>query len=345
VAEDLFVGRIAIGLIGPGIALCLIPAAYRRGVLRPMIPKAWPKGFLPFALRTCGSGIVGTLVFGRSELFAFDAYGRSHQAGVFALAAGVAGLITAPIDSLLNPLLPAATGLLTTQPERAGGALLRGLRTSTLLAGLILVGIPTVAPLLPVIYGASFATAVRAFVVLAIVSCVQSVNHPVTAFLLAARRTDVLLKTGLVSLVIDLGLAFALVPSFGVMGAVTASAAAQLLVLLVVARRVGVLLSVTPWDQLRAVSYFLDAMAVTGVVLTVQFLLRDLSHWSLALIGFVAAVVGIATLGRFRRSTGLVDADIEVITRGLPGPLRHPFNATVRVLSLRVSADQRSVTP
>ena len=340
-ASSVFIGRLALGLVGPLLALLLIPGWARSAVLRPVLPRAWPTGFMGFALRTCGAGVVSTLVFGRSELLAFEAYGRAHQAGVFALAAGVAGLITAPIDSLLGPLLPAATGLYATEPERAGSALLRGLRTSTLLAGLVLVGIPTVAPLLPVIYGGSFATATRAFVVLAIVSCVQSVNHPVTAFLLAGRRTDLLLKTGIVSLVIDLALAFALIPSIGVAGAVIASSVAQLIVLLVIAQRVGQLLGVHLWDQLKAVSYFIDALCILAGVLLLEYAVRDLPHWQIALVGFAGAIVGIGLLGRIRRSTGLEASDVDVITRGLPSPLRPLFTGAIRVMSLQA---KRTVT-
>lgn len=334
-ASSVFIGRVAFGLIGPVMALLLIPRWLRSAVLRPTLPRRFPDGFLPFALRTCGSGVITTLVFGRSELLAFEAYDKIHQAGVFALAAGVAGLITAPIDSLLNPLLPAATGLLATEPHRAGQAMLRGLRTSTLLAGLVLVGIPTVAPLLPVIYGGTFATATRAFVALAIVSCIQSVNHPVTAFLLAARRIDLLLKTGILSLVIDVSLAFALIPVIGVAGAVTASAAAQLLVLWVIAYRVGQLLHVTLWQQLKAVSYFIDALMILVAVLLLQFAIRGLSHWQVSLVGFVGALVGIAVLGRVRRSTGLDRSDVEVIQGGLPRPLRAGFGWLVRAFALQ----------
>jgi O-antigen/teichoic acid export membrane protein len=335
-ASSVFIGRVAVGLIGPLLALLRIPGPMRAALLRPKLPRRWPDGFVPFALRTCGAGVVSTLVFGRSELLAFDSYGKIHDAGVFALAAGVAGLITAPIDSLLNPLLPAATSLLVTEPRRAGQALLRGLRTSTLLAGLIVVSIPTVAPLLPVVYGGSFATATRAFVALAVVSCIQSVNHPVTAFLLAGRRTDLLLKTGLLSVAIDAGLAFALIPSIGVAGAVVASSAAQLLVLFVVSYRVGQMVGVTIWQQLRAVSYFVDALIILAAVVLVQFTVRGLPHWEISVIGFAAALLGIAVLGRLRPATGLEPADVEVIRQGLPRPFRSLFVRLIGVFSLQV---------
>jgi O-antigen/teichoic acid export membrane protein len=335
VPTSVFIGRIALGLLGPALALVLIPGVMRTAVLRPRFPRHWPAGFLPFAFRTCGSGVVSTLVFGRSELFVFQAYGRPEQAGLFALAAGVAGLITAPIDSLLGPLLPATAGLLAISPERAGAALLRGLRTSTLLAGLIAaVAVPVIAPLLPLIYGKTFSGAIAAFVALAVVSCVQSVNHPVLAFLLAGRQTGLLLSAGLFSVALDLAIAFATIPLLGVAGAVIASSVAQLSVLGVVAYKVGQFVGVTFAAQVRATSYFLDALLTATVAFSVEWALPSLPRVVTAAAGLAAAILAVAALGRIRRATGLTAEDINVIVRGLPKVLRPIFRAVVQMFAL-----------
>jgi O-antigen/teichoic acid export membrane protein len=330
---SVFLGRIALGLLGPLIALLVIPSDFRRAVLRPRLPRHWPPGFLGFAFRTCGSGLVSTLVFGRSELFVFQIYDRPEQAGLFALSAGVAGLITAPIDSLLGPLLPATTGLLALSPERAGSALLRGLRTSATLAGLVAaVAVPVLAPLLPLIYGNSFTDAVVAFVILAIVSCAQSVNHPVLAFLMAGRQTGLLLKTGLLSVIADMTIAFVTIPFWGVAGAVVASCVAQLSVLAIVAHRVGAMVGVTVGAQLRAVSFFSTALAVAAIALAAE--LAPSPSAVRSLVGLGVSLTAVAVFGRLRPSVGLSASDVEVISGGLPRPLRASFRGTLRVLAL-----------
>ena len=341
VASSVFVGRLALGLVGPVLALFLIPQVFRSAVLRPLLPRRWPAGFLPFALRTCASGVVASLVFGRPELLLFDAYGHGEQAGLFALATGVAGLITAPIDSLLGPLLPAAAGLLAMSPGRAGSALLRGLRTSTMLAGLVAaLGIPLVAPLLPSIYGGSFSDAKVAFVTLATVSCIQSVNHPVQAFLMGSRRTGLLLRVALVSLVVDAAVAAIAIPLLGVMGGVLASSVAQLGTLVVVARRIGALLGLSVTDQLGAVSYFVDATIAGAAAMAVEYATDRLPAVVVAALGTSTGLVAIGVLGRLRPSSGLFHADEEVIHRGLPGPLRPLFRHTITVLGLRSQVAQ-----
>lgn len=342
VPASVFVARLTVLSLGPAAALLLLAKDVRHAVLRPLLPAGWPPGFLAFAFRTAGSAVVSTLVFSRSELFVFKAYGLATQAGLFALSAGVAGLITAPIDSLLNPLLPAATGLLTTSPERAGAALLRGLRTSTLFAGLVAaVGIPVLTPLLPLIYGGSFGAAATAFVVLAVVSCVQSTGHPVTAFLLAGRLTGVLLRVSVLAVVIDLGLAVALIPLIGVPGAVIASTLAQFTVLLVSARRVGLLLGVRASSQLGAMSFFIDALVVAAVAGGVEVAVGGPAALR-GIIGLLVAFTALALAGRVHPSSGLTRADVSVIAGGLPRPFRSWFVWSVRIFSLeRKSSAER----
>lgn len=338
-SSSMFAARVALGIVGPLIALCSIPSVWRSAIMRPLLPRAFPHGFLSFALRTSGSGIVSALIFGRSELFVFQAYGRHVQAGLFALAAGVAGLITAPIDSLLGPLLPATAGLLAISPERAGQALLRGLRASALLAGLILATvIPTVAPLLPAIYGHSFAGAIGAFTALAVVSCIQSVNHPVLAFLMAARRSGLLLKTGLISVVIDAAVAFAAIPRFGVAGAVAASGLAQLTTLAIVALSVGRQLHVDAHGVVHACRFMADAAIVMSLALGVEAIVTKQDRVVVALCGAATAAGGLAVIGRIHRSVGLERGDIDSILAGMPRGLQRPFNIVVKVFAIEAHA-------
>lgn len=335
VASSVYVGRTTAAMVGPILAFCLLPSAIRSAVIRPKLTLRFPPGFVRFALNTAASAIVASLVFGRSELFAFQAFDLPKEAGLFALAAGVAALITAPIDALLGPLLPAATGLLAINPARAEAALLRGLRTSALLAGLVAaVAIPVVAPILPLIYGDSFKGAEAAYIALAVVSCVASVNHPVQAFLMGLKETGLLFRVGLCSLVLDLGLAFATVSNFGIAGAVIASSVAQLATLFLVAYRVAHKLGVHLLELIRAVSYFVYAVLVGGVAYTAQLALHEWPDYCRALIALAVALIATAVVGQLRPAVGLTEGDISAIRRGLPPVLRPMFMMMVQILGL-----------
>lgn len=335
-AVSILVARLALGLLPALLALALLPPPLRTAVLRPVLPRGLPAGFWPYALRTGASGVVASLVFGRPELLVFDAYGRAEQAGVFALAAGVAALITAPVDALLGPLLPATAGLLAISPERAGAALLRGLRTSAMLAGLVLaVGVPVAAPLLPVVYGRAFSGATAPFVVLAVVSCLGSVNHPVHAFLLAARRTGLLLGVAVASLVVDGVVAAATIPTLGVTGGVIATSVAQLGTLVVIARRVGAALQVPATDQLRAALFLIPSVTAGCLALLAGYVVRDGGWAAQAAVGAVVALACVAVGGRALPGIGLDATDVQVIAGNLPRRCAPVFALAVRSLGLQ----------
>jgi O-antigen/teichoic acid export membrane protein len=94
------------------------------------------------------------------------------------------------------------------------------------------------------IYGSEFAAAANLFLVLALVSCVQSLHHPVTAFIYAKRRVGTMLAINIIAFAIDIGITVATVPALGAWGAVIGNATGQVLSLgpavYVVARDLGV---------------------------------------------------------------------------------------------------------
>ena len=86
--------------------------ARHRAAFKPLRPFRWPPGFSRYSSRVLVAGLVTTLVFSRCEILVLDAYGAAAAAGAFALAAGLASQITAPIDAMLGPLIPAAASLI-----------------------------------------------------------------------------------------------------------------------------------------------------------------------------------------------------------------------------------------
>ena len=159
-----------------------LDATRRRQVLRPRAPR-FGHSFWRFALLSWVAGLLGLLVFSRSEIFILEAFHKHAALGWFAVAFGLSWQMTAPVDALLLPLLPAISGLLASWPDRAQAAFERSTRISAVASGAVAaVVVPMLVFAIPLVYGASFGRASWLFLPLALVSMLQSVNNPVTAF-------------------------------------------------------------------------------------------------------------------------------------------------------------------
>ena len=168
-------------------------------MLQPRLPRSLGKPFWRYSLASWASGLVGLLVFSRSEIFLLQAFNQPEALGLFALAFGLSQQITAPVDAMLHPLTPAVAGLLSEWPERAAQAFERSTRVSALLSGgVAAVVVPTLVFAVPLIYGDAFESAAWLFVPLALVSAFQSVNNPVLAFVNARQRGGLILKASTV---------------------------------------------------------------------------------------------------------------------------------------------------
>ena len=229
-ASATFSAQLAAGVLGPALCFLVIRTNERHAFLRPLLFRRLPAGFLRYGLSACGAALVGTLVYGRSEIFVLEAHRLRFAAGIFALATGLAGQITVPMDSVMGPLLPTAAGLLAEAPERATEAASRALRVTSVLASFTMAtAVPVVVVAIPLLFGHQFVTARGPFLLLGIVSCLGSVTVPMTMFVLATRHAGSMLRVNLACLIVDAGLAIGLVPVLGLWGAVAANASAQLL--------------------------------------------------------------------------------------------------------------------
>lgn len=319
-AEPTWVARMAAGWLVPLLTFVVAPRDIRRASVRPSFPLRWPTGFWSYALLTMVAGVLTSLVFSRSELLVLDAYGQTANAGVFALAAGLAGQITAPIDAMLGPLLPAAAALLAIDRTRAAAAVERGLRLSTLaLSPLALVAIPAVAILIPSLYGSRFGTSGDLFVALAAVSCLQSVLHPVTAFMIALRMPRAMLLINGCSLIVDLGLVFALAPSLGATGAVIGNVAGQIFSLTAASALLSRHLDVDLSAMTSAVAPFGGAVLIASAAAASGLWAH--AHGvdvAIAVLGAVGSGAVIAMLA-VRAVRGIVtDADLASVTDAFP---------------------------
>jgi O-antigen/teichoic acid export membrane protein len=326
--------RIAVANIGSLVLLLLLPAPLRTAVLRPLWPRKWPPGFVSFGVKTAIGGLVALAVFSRSEIFVLQADRQHAAAGVFALAFGIAAHMTAPIDALLGPMMPAAVSLVTAAPERLGKAVLRGLRFTAVVAGAIAAtGIPLASALIEPLFGKSFEEVSSLVLPLALVSCIQSLNHPVTAFLYGLRKVGPVLAINLVAFSIDIGIAIATVGSLHAWGATIANVVGQLLALAGAAVLLKRALSLSAISLLGSMRTFVEGT----IAATVAWLVVDVltpSEWSAgarAGLGVVAGALIFLALQRFKDPV-LTSEDVSVVVEAMPHSLRGPMTRTAGLL-------------
>jgi O-antigen/teichoic acid export membrane protein len=215
--------------VGPLLARRFFPRYLRLALVSPRFPRDLPSGFPGYAAAAGVTTVVGILVASRSEVLGLQALGHSADVGVFALAAGVAGQVMLPANSLGSPLVPVVTALFHRDAAAALVDVGRALRLTGLLSGLTAAAlVPSAAFVIVPIYGSSFAGTEIPFACLAFVAAISGATAPLGALGFAVRQPRVLLATVCIALVVDLILVGALIPTFGLAGAVAANGAATL---------------------------------------------------------------------------------------------------------------------
>lgn len=314
-----FSARLLAVCIIPLLGVRALPRELRHALAHPLLPRSWPTGFVKYAVRTCCAGLLAQLVFSRCEIFVLQGYGQSAAAGIFALAFGLSGQISAPLDAILGPMVPATAGLLASGQERARAALLRGLRLSSAVASLLLsAGVPALVCLVPLVYGGDYERSSRLLIPLAVVSFMQSVLHPVTAFLYAAQRVGALIAGNLAALVLDVGLALVLVPHLGATGAVVANTVGQLVTLVVGATLVRHAVGTTYGEILVSVRLYLAIAATSAVAAGVAVQLsRQAPPLAVAVFASVLSLAAAACVARVLPPS-LEVGDLLAVQSGLP---------------------------
>jgi O-antigen/teichoic acid export membrane protein len=333
-ASATYSAQLVAGVLGPGLCFLVIRGSERKAFLRPLLFRQLPAGFIRYGLSACGAALVGTLVYGRSEIFVLQAHGLKVAAGIFALATGLAGQITVPMDSVMGPLLPTAAALLAEAPDRATEAASRTLRVTSVLASFTMAtAVPVVLIAIPLLFGHEFLEARGPFLLLGLVSCMGSVTVPLSMFLLATRNAGSMLRINIIALVADAALAIGLVPLLGLWGAVTANAGAQLLsfgLLTVIAiRRVGI--------ESSAVGHACRPL-ILGIGATALALVWTLpTGLPIGVVLVTAPLTAIAALAiGFRRlpTWCISTADGDLVESSLPTWLRSPYRWIARSFSL-----------
>jgi O-antigen/teichoic acid export membrane protein len=326
--------RLAVANVAPMVLLFVLPRTLRSAVLRPVLPTRWPDGFLPYAVKAAVGTLAAMLVFSRSEIFVLQADHLGFAAGVYALAFGLAMQLTAPVDALLGPMLPAAASLAAAAPERLAAALLRGLRFTALAAGgIAAVAIAPASAVIAPIYGTRFHSVSQLLLPLALASCIQSLNHPVTAFMYGMRRVGAMLLINVVAFAVDLAIAIATVPVLHAWGATLAVVTGQLISLAGAAwflRRELALPVAALAAALRAFPLGVAA-AVCGWLTCNVVVPSAVPAAADAALGFLVGGLVFFVLLRVDRPA-LTPEDVDVLAGGMPDKLRRPATRTLSFL-------------
>lgn len=318
VADVVWSARMVVAGFTVLAAILLVQPRYRRAVLTPRPPTGMPLGFWRFAVPMGLSGVVATIALSRSEVVLLEHLSTAEQVGLYALAFGLAGHLFAPAQALLNPLTPAISALREVEPSAIRHAYRKTVRVSGTVAGAIIaLGGPTLALLVPVLYGTDFAAARGLVLALVVVSGFLIVLYPMEAFVTARLRSDSILGLNFVSLVAVVAASVLLIPVVGAWGAVVGKMA------MVLAR--GFWLG---WRELPSFMVgrreFLATFRLPGagaLVAAVTYWGVDAGYEESALRAAFVALVASALLYPLVLLLvrgGLHDEDLEAIARALP---------------------------
>jgi len=334
------VGAIAGYAVGP-----VLPAVASLRLLRRSGPveRSLRERVRPYARSAWIANMANTLVTSRVEVLFLERYWGSDAVAMFGIALALTAL------AAQGPML-LTTGLLPSLAEKHGRGDVEGMRESfatgtRLLAALAFpacLGITAIMPaLLPLIYGAAFAEAGPAAMILACGAGAGVIGVVATNVTQAMGRNDFILFSSLFGAALAVSSGFLVVPTFGVMGAAVARTAIQVAMLAIVLWFVAQHLGYRPPFAALGRLLLAALVAASSAALCVAAINPPFS----VLIAVPAAIV--AYLVALRMTSALPVSDVvqlAELSRALPSPLA---DLAERVLSFvsgagPVSKDERT---
>lgn len=264
------------GALAGFIAGNLLPASRIVRLLRikPFVGQVLRGQVVKFALASWATGVLGALVFGRTEILFLEHYTGLSAVGFFTAAVTVAEMAVQLPPLLLSALLPRFS-------EQHGlGAqddMQRLYRTMTALIAMLIVplclGLAAIAPVLvPLLFGAEFDDAVPVASVLLVAAAISSLGVTTFYLLQSVGKTGFLLLSNGLGLVGTIVLGFLLVPRYGLIGAAWSRGAVQVSVVLIETWYVTRKLQISPpYRALGAIAVASVAQAAVAYYLCLEF--------------------------------------------------------------------------
>ncbi|MDG5481466.1 lipopolysaccharide biosynthesis protein [Mycolicibacterium gadium] len=264
------------GALAGFIAGNLLPASRIVRLLRmkPFVGQVLRGQVMKFAMASWATGVLGALVFGRTEILFLEHYTGLSAVGFFTAAVTVAEMAVQLPPLLLSALLPRFS-------EQHGlGAqddMQRLYRTMTALIALLIVplclGLAAIAPVLvPLLFGAEFDDAVPVASVLLVAAAISSLGVTTFYLLQSVGKTGFLLLSNGLGLIGTIVLGFLLVPRYGLIGAAWSRGAVQVSVVLIETWYVTRKLQISPpYRALGAIALASGAQAAVAYFLCLEF--------------------------------------------------------------------------
>ena len=225
------------GALAGYIAATILPASRLFPLLRlkPRVDKSLRKEVVGFALMSWTIGVIGNLLFGRTQIIFLEHYTNIGTVGVFAVALTVAEMAAQLPPLILSALLPRFS------EQRGQGEhdhMKRLYRTMTALMAMVMLPLclclAAVTPVVvPLIFGPDFGAAAAVASILLIAIAINSLGGTSLSLILSMGKNSILWISNAVGLVGVIGLGFLLIPQYGLMGAAWSRAIIQVVVILI----------------------------------------------------------------------------------------------------------------
>jgi O-antigen/teichoic acid export membrane protein len=272
---------------------------------RTRISRVEMRAILRFAALTSIGVVITLVVWRRSEVFVLQRYATEQEVGLYAIAFSAAAVLSFSLQGLTSTLFPATATLHAAgEIERIRSGYGRAVRLVLVtILPLTAIALAIGPPVVTLAYGAGFQGAIAPLRVLLAFLPVLVLASIGTGFLTAVGRLSPAMVAGLIAAVVDLGLDFALIPSYGAIGAAIANSVAQTIVAVAVLVFAWRMLGGVDWDPATIAR---SAVASVGSGLAAWSIVHTVGGVTGVTVGLV---VGLVVLVGFARALRIVPAD------------------------------------
>lgn len=228
--ELMWLARSAVGLLPAMAILFALTGPDRRMLLKPQLPLRMPSGFWTFARPMWLTTLLGAVLATRCEVYLLRWNDAAVQAGVFAVAFGLATQVTSLFSGIHSSFGAVAVTLSGGPEAPLARALSRGHDLFAVLAAATVAAAAGLPHLVVPLYGPAYQGAAAVMLPLLVASTLQLSLTAFGASAVVRLQRRRLLATQALAVVLDLGLAALLVPLIGLRGAVVGASAGLVVV-------------------------------------------------------------------------------------------------------------------